>query len=46
MQKIFGDFDGKISIQRSPTRWVKPEYVEKAAEFVKSLEKGDIFNEH
>jgi hypothetical protein len=37
MQKIFGDFDGKISIQRSPTRWVKQEYVEKAAEFVRSL---------
>jgi hypothetical protein len=37
MQKIFGDFDGKISIQRSPTRWVKPEYVDRAAEYVKSL---------
>ncbi|MHB8089974.1 MAG: Nmad3 family putative nucleotide modification protein [Anaerolineaceae bacterium] len=38
MQKIFGDFDGKISIQRSPTRWVDPAFVAKAAEFVKSLE--------
>ena len=37
MQKIFGDFDGKISIQRSPTRWVKAEYIEKAAAFVRSL---------
>lgn len=36
MQKIFGDFDGKISIQRSPTRWVKPEFVEKAALFVRA----------
>ena len=27
MQKIFGDFDGKISIQRSPPRWVYPDYV-------------------
>lgn len=37
MQKIFGDFNGKISIQRSPTRWVKPDYVQRAAEYVRSL---------
>jgi hypothetical protein len=37
MQRIFGDFDGKLSMQRSPTRWVKPEYVERAAKFVLSL---------
>jgi hypothetical protein len=37
MQQIFGDFDGRISFQRSPTRWVKPEFVQKAAEFVRSL---------
>ena len=37
MQKIFGDFDGKISIQRSPTRWVYPAYISLAAEFVRSL---------
>lgn len=38
MQKIFGDFDGKISFQRSPTRWVKTIHVPKAAAFVHSLE--------
>ena len=38
MQQIFGDFDGKLSIQRSPTRWVKPDYVERAATFVRSLD--------
>lgn len=38
MQKIFGDFDGKISFQRSPTRWVAPTFVNKAATFMKSLE--------
>lgn len=37
MQLIFGNFDGKISFQRSPTRWVKSEYVPRAAEFVRSL---------
>ena len=37
MQKIFGDFDGRISFQRSPTRWVYPAYVARAAEFVRSL---------
>lgn len=36
MQKIFGGFDGKISFQRSPTRWVKAEYVRLAAEFVRA----------
>jgi hypothetical protein len=38
MQKIFGDFDGKTSFQRSPTRWVKPAYLTRAAEFMRSLE--------
>lgn len=38
MQQIFGHFDGKLSFQRSPTRWVLPEFVEKAAVFVRSLE--------
>ena len=37
MQKTFGNFGGKISIQRSPPRWVDPEYVTTAAHFVKSL---------
>jgi hypothetical protein len=40
MQKIFGDFDGKISIQRCPTRWVSPVHVTRAAEFIRSLESG------
>lgn len=38
MQKIFGNFGGKISFQRSPTRWVKQIYVTRAAEFMRSLE--------
>ncbi|HEY4761981.1 MAG TPA: hypothetical protein VIH42_15495 [Thermoguttaceae bacterium] len=38
MQKIFGDFGGKISFQRSPTRWIKPLYIKRAAEFMRSLE--------
>ena len=40
MQKTFGDFDGKISFQRSPTRWVYPAYVTRAVEFMRSLESG------
>jgi hypothetical protein len=40
MQKTFGDFDGKISFQRSPTRWVYPEYVTRAVEYMRSLESG------
>ena len=36
MQKIFGDFGGKISFQRSPTRWVDSAYVNRAAEFVRA----------
>jgi hypothetical protein len=37
MQKIFGDFDGHVSIQRSPPRWVTPKFVERAAKFIRSL---------
>ncbi len=37
MQKVFGDLKGKISIQRSPTRWITPEHTEKAVQFIKSL---------
>jgi hypothetical protein len=40
MQLVFGDFDGKLSIQRSPTRWVKEEMVTRAAEFMRSLGGG------
>ena len=38
MQEIFGDFDGHTSIERSPPRWVLPEFTERAAAFVRSLE--------
>jgi len=38
MQLVFGEFGGKISIQRSPPRWVEPEFVERAAKLVTSLE--------
>jgi hypothetical protein len=38
MQKIFGDFNGKISFQRSPTRWVDPAFIETAYNFIMSLE--------
>ena len=37
MQKVFGDFGGRISIQRSPLRWVEPAFVETAIRFVKKL---------
>lgn len=38
MQRIFGDFDGKLSMQRSPTRWVKQDFIQKAATYVRSLQ--------
>ena len=37
MQEIFGAFNGRLSFQRSPTRWVDPAYVTRAAEFMRSL---------
>lgn len=37
MQAIFGDFDGRISIQRCAPRWVDESYIAKAATFVRSL---------
>jgi hypothetical protein len=37
MQQIFGRFDGKLSFQRSPTRWVAKEHVAGAASFVRGL---------
>ena len=40
MRRVFGDFDGKISIQRSPPRWVAPAFTAKAADFVRSLGQG------
>jgi len=37
MQEIFGNFDGRLSFQRSPPRWVDPAYVTRAADFMRSL---------
>jgi hypothetical protein len=37
MQKVFGGFDGKVSIQRSPPRWVDSAFVNKAIKFVNKL---------
>jgi hypothetical protein len=37
MQKVFGNFEGRIANQRSPPRWVEPQFVERATEFVKGL---------
>lgn len=38
MREHFGEFSGRLSIQRSPPRWVTAPYVERAAAFVRSLE--------
>lgn len=38
MRKVFGDFEGKVSIQRSPPRWVDSAFVGKAIDFVETLE--------
>ena len=38
MQEVFGSFDGKLSFQRSPTRWVDEAYVERAASYIRSCE--------
>ena len=37
MRRIFGDFGGHVSIQRSPPRWVETDFVAGAADFVRSL---------
>jgi len=37
MQSIFGSFNGRLSFQRSPTRWVDPAFVPSAMEFMRSL---------
>jgi hypothetical protein len=37
MQKVFGNFNGRISIQRSNPRWVAQEHLDRAAEFVRQL---------
>jgi hypothetical protein len=38
MRKVFGTFGGHVSIQRSPPRWVEPEFVDRAIGFLKDLE--------
>jgi hypothetical protein len=37
MQKVFGDFGGHVSIQRSPPRWGEPRFVDKAMEYIGEL---------
>jgi hypothetical protein len=37
MRAIFGDFDGRVSIQRSPPRGVAPVFSARAAAYVRSL---------
>jgi hypothetical protein len=37
MQAVFGGFAGNTSIQRSPPRWVAPEFTQRAAQFVLAL---------
>lgn len=37
MQLVFGNFDGRVSIQRSPPRWVDQGHVVAASSFVRSL---------
>jgi hypothetical protein len=38
MQKVFGTFGGRTSIQRSPPRWVQSQFVNRAIGFLKELE--------
>gem|GEM_PF-162439 len=40
MQRVFGDFGGHVSIQRSPPRWVEPGFVAKAIGYLKDLKAG------
>jgi hypothetical protein len=37
MQEVFGDFGGKVGIQRCPPRWVQPSSVNRAIDFVERL---------
>jgi hypothetical protein len=37
MQAVFGGFAGKTSIERSPPRWVAPEFTKRAAQFIWEL---------
>ena len=38
VQKIFGTFGGRIAIQRSPPRWVEPQFLDRSVQFVKGLD--------
>lgn len=38
MQKVFGEFGGRLSFQRSPTRWVDQAYLKQAIDFVTALD--------
>src|SRR5262245_7835435 len=38
MRKVFGDFGGRVSIQRSPPRWVEPRFVREAIGYLTDLE--------
>jgi hypothetical protein len=38
IQKVFGAFGGKVSIQRSPPRWIEPALVEQGIKYVTNLE--------
>jgi hypothetical protein len=37
MQAVFGGFGGHTSIQRSPPRWVAPEFIQHAVQFISVL---------
>ncbi len=38
MRKVFGGFNGRLSFQRSPTRWVDEAFIVRAAQFMRSLD--------
>ncbi len=38
MQKVFGNFGGKVSIQRCPPRWIETSYIERTIVYIESLE--------
>jgi hypothetical protein len=37
MQKVFGSFNGRLSFQRCPPRWVDPDHIAPAVRFMHSL---------
>lgn len=38
MQQVFGEFDGKIGIQRNSTRWIDASNVQRVMKFMRSLD--------